>query len=152
MTLKEFKNAIKDWGMKYSYEPIIHVYPESIKIVFEDDGSIDTICEIHKSRISIIDLDWSSYESLPGNARSDLFKIVAAFAATEPEDRKYEEREDNEILDLITHKLEAIQTNAEDVMSWIRILNLENKLNNLENVFADLEKLIETNGDEQYNY
>ena len=140
MTLKEFKNAIKDWGTKYDYDPIINIHPDCVEMVFENDDRIYTIGTIHKSDISIIDLDWSTYKDLPENARNDLFKIVAAFASTEPEEREYKEREDNEILDLITHRLEEIQTNTEDVMGWIRFLNLENKLNNF-------KKLREMNGE-----
>lgn len=31
MTLKEFKNAIKDWGTKYDYDPIINIHPDCVE-------------------------------------------------------------------------------------------------------------------------
>ena len=145
MKYKEFKNAVEDWGKIHGYKPVIDIYAEWIEIVFEGYGYPDTICEIHKSERSVIDLNWEAYiRNLPENTRNELFKIVTEFAATPIDDREYEEREDKkDNLDVIINRLEVIQTNAEDVMNWT-ILEIQerswNLRNTLEDIIIDLEE------------
>ena len=94
MRYKELKEETENWGKIYDYKAVVEVDHNYIyiEIMFEGDGYPDTVCEIHKSKGSIIDLDWPTYKSLPEDARNDLFKIVTEFAATKPEDREDKKR------------------------------------------------------------
>lgn len=151
MTFKEFKKAVEDWGKIHGYKPVIEADTDYIEIVFVGNGYPDTICEIHKSERSVIDLHWESYiRNLPENTRNELFKIVTEFAATPIEKREDKEREDNKTFDSIINRLEVIQANAEDVMNWT-IQEIQERSrdlrNNLDDIIIDLEECKKRKGD-----
>lgn len=90
MKFKEFKNAVEDLGRKYHCETVIEADTDYIEIRFVGEYYPDTICEIHKSKRFVLDLNWNLFIYLSENARNDLFEIVTEFAKTPPADREDE--------------------------------------------------------------
>lgn len=95
MTLKKFKRAIEDWGVIYDLEASVEIknletivwgkdrhWPKAKQLAVIGNSEPYLLCIGHEPE----------YKNLNGLARQFLFEIVASYAATDPSDRKTEEK------------------------------------------------------------
>ena len=139
MRYKEFKEKIEDWGQKHDYatKVIFGDFHTNVKVGIDEASFVAA----HISNIYTFALEtwWNYSTKIKKHARAELFDILVEFAKTPIEDR--EDKKDN--LDLIIHRLEVIQANAEDVMNWT-IEEIQerswNLISTLEDIIIDLEE------------
>lgn len=92
MRYKELQERVTAWDEKYNLGAIVKKDHASATVEINYAYKHEPIAHIDMSSGFIVDLFFFHFRILPEDAKEELFKIIAEFTATKPEDRKDEKR------------------------------------------------------------
>ena len=131
MNYREFKHKAKELDCE------IKETDEKIKLYYWETGSVFVVSKLFEKGVELPNC-------IATDSQYDILDLVLEFSKVPLSKR--EDEEDN--LDLIIHRLEVIQTNAEDVMNWT-VQEIQERSwslrSSLEDIIIDLEEHQEAN-------